>query len=70
MRIKLSEDEATYLKDQLDMWIEGYADIDDDNMPTEVILELLHNRETAEKIRERIWRRGRRRRKRTYTGTF
>ncbi len=60
MRIKLSDNEATYLKDQLDMWIEGYADIDDD-MPSEVVLELLANREMAQRIRERIWRRGRRR---------
>ena len=56
MRLRLSRDEADYLMHQLDMWIEGYKDIDEDT-PAEVVLELLHNREMAEDIRDRIWRR-------------
>jgi len=59
MRVKLTPEEAVYLKDQLDTWIEGYSDIDDE-MPRDVVLELLHNREMAEKIRERVWRKIRR----------
>ncbi len=56
MKIRLSREEATYLKDQLDMWIEGYSDISQD-MPSDVVVELLRNREMAEVIRDRIWRR-------------
>jgi len=54
VKIKLTEDEAEYLKDQLDGWIEGFSDIDDD-MPYTVVLELLHHREMAERIRDKIW---------------
>ena len=56
IRLRLSRDEADYLMLQLDMWIEGYKDIDDE-MPTDVIIELLQNREMAEGIRDRIWKR-------------
>ena len=58
MRLRLSREEATYLKDQLDMWIEGYKDIDGE-MPSDVVVELLRPREMAEGIRDRIWRRTR-----------
>jgi len=53
----LSPKEAEYLKDQLDIWIEGYSDVDASETPPEVVLEMLDNRETAERIRGRIWKR-------------
>ncbi len=56
MRLRLSRGEADYLMHQLDMWIEGYKDIDEE-MPTDVVVELLGNREMAEAIRGRIWKR-------------
>jgi hypothetical protein len=55
MYIKLTSEEGVYLKDQLDTWIEGYKDIEGE-IPSDVVLELLHNREMAERIRERVWR--------------
>ena len=60
MWIRLTSKQAEYLKDQLDMWIEGYKDVitdDDDPIPTEVVAEMLRNRETAERIRNKVWRR-------------
>ncbi len=66
MRLRLSRDEAEYLKDQLDMWIEGYQDVvdwDDDASdvpPPDVIVKMLYHREMAERIRGRIWKHGRR----------
>lgn len=54
MRFRLSREEAEYLKDQLDIWIEGFTDIDDE-MPKSVLLELLHHREMAERIRTKLW---------------
>ncbi len=63
MWIRLTSKQAEYLKDQLDMWIEGYKDVitDDDEfedpIPTEVVEEMLRNRETAERIRNKVWRR-------------
>ena len=58
MRIRFSREEAIYLKDQLDMWIEGYKDIDGE-MPSDVVVQLLEHREIAEVIRERLWKRTR-----------
>jgi len=55
MKVRLTIEEAVYLKDQLDTWIEGFSDIDDE-MPNSVVLELLHHREVAERIREKLWR--------------
>jgi hypothetical protein len=53
---------------QLDMWIEGYSDVIDwdadgleDMPPPDVVVELLRNREMAEVIRGRIWKRTKRR---------
>jgi hypothetical protein len=61
MRLRLSRDEAEYLKDQLDMWIEGYQDIDpDDHIDPDVVVKMLSHREMAERIRGRIWKHGRR----------
>ncbi len=61
MRLRLSRDEAEYLKDQLDMWIEGYQDIDpDDDIEPDVVVKMLSHREMAERIRGRIWKHGRR----------
>ncbi len=59
MRLRLSRDEAEYLKDQLDMWIEGYQDVVswDDDIEPDVVTKMLHDRETAERIRGRIWKR-------------
>lgn len=56
----MTTEEAEYLKDQLVIWIEGFSDIDDE-MPNSVVLELLHHREMAENIRQRIWKHGRKR---------
>lgn len=61
MYIKLSYAEAEFLKDQLAFWIEGYSDADDDDMPKTVVLELLSNRETSERIYGRIWKKLKRR---------
>ena len=58
MRIRLSADEARYLRDQLDIWIEGYKDIDDE-MPIDVLTALLYHRELAERIRGKLWNRNR-----------
>jgi len=61
MRLRLSREEAEYLKDQLDMWIEGYQDINpDDDIEADVVVRMLHHREIAERIRERVWKHGRR----------
>ena len=65
MRLRLSRDEAEYLKDQLDMWIEGYRDVIDwddagDDTPPDVIVKILQHREMAERIRGRIWKHARR----------
>ncbi len=67
MRLRLNQDEATYLMHQLDMWIEGYKDVIDwdeedldDMPPSDVVIELLRNREMAEEIRARIWNRSKR----------
>ncbi len=62
MRLRLSRDEAEYLKDQLDMWIEGYQDTVnwDDETPPDVVERMLSHREMAERIRGRIWKHGRR----------
>jgi hypothetical protein len=54
MRLKLTTAEATYLIDALDIWIEGYQDIGEEEIPTEVMVDLLDRRQAAEDIRNRI----------------
>ena len=54
MRLKLTQAEATYLIDALDIWIEGYQDIGDEEIPTDIMVDLLERRQAAQDIRDRI----------------
>ena len=54
MRLKLTTAEATYLIDSLDIWIEGYQDIGDEEIPTDIMVDLLERRQAAQDIRDRI----------------
>ena len=64
--LRLSQTEAQYVQDILDLWIDGYKDTAEDAEDGEVPV-LMDQMEVAMRVRERIRRRVRRTRKGTGT---